>query len=173
MRDRTWRRARLALCVGASACAAATKDGADTARPIGSTAQAAVVVPPAPTPNAAGVPAHSPEGKAANVRPGRGDTLRPRMTNACGGVYVTVTVTRSAIAASGGGTESALRSLAAGLSEAVRPQLLASAPQISPAIRAFRLTVRDAHAADTAIARLMRAPSVESAELDDCSVRTQ
>lgn len=99
----------------------------------------------------------------------RPDSTPPRhVDNPCGGIHVNVTVRSSALAQQGTNSESALRAVATDLIAGVRDQVVANSLQLSPAIRTFRVTVRDQAAADLVIARLGQAARVEGVEADKC-----
>jgi hypothetical protein len=95
-----------------------------------------------------------------------GGPQRPRpepRASGCGGSFVTVIVKPSAL----DGTT--LRRVAEELTASVGG--VVGAPSLSPAIRAFRVQVRDSAQATRVVERLRGSSGVESVERDQCGVR--
>jgi hypothetical protein len=67
--------------------------------------------------------------------------------------------------------ERALRDLAARLLAPLRDRVVADSIDVSPAIRALRVAVRDSTAVAGVVAELARHPDVEAAEPDECVAR--
>src|ERR1700716_3165359 len=96
---------------------------------------------------------------------GSGGPQRPRAeprSSGCGGTFVTVTVRPPALDAS------TLDRVARDLLAPVRATV--GTPSLSPAIRAFRVQVRDAAAADQVVTALRTEPRVENVGRDGCGV---
>ncbi len=106
-----------------------------------------------------------PESTVASGGPERLPT--PPRSSGCGGVHLDVTVKASALAASGDATAS-LRAVSAEVLAPVRGQV--GSIQLSPAIRAFRVSVRDSNATPRIMVALKASPKVESVERDVCAV---
>jgi hypothetical protein len=88
---------------------------------------------------------------------------------ACRGTFVNVTVKQSAL-----GGSNAAAALPSVVSQVLAPvRSLVDAPQLSPAIRAFRVSVRDAAKKQRVLESLRASPQVERAELDECAARIQ
>jgi hypothetical protein len=129
-------------------------------------------------------------GNAIATQPAKPSTTRPTamqrdtnrrranprgVDNPCGGVHVNVIVRVDAL---GGVTdmmsiEIALRNVAKELLAPLASSVVAGSEQFSPAIRAFRVTTRDRAAAGVVVTRLRSAPEVQSAEIDECRMKTQ
>jgi hypothetical protein len=93
----------------------------------------------------------------------------PKRSSGCGGTFVNVTVKESALGSGVGDKTAALRSVSTQVLAPVRS--LVGGPQISPAIHAFRVLVKDPATAPRVVARLKASSQVEDVELDDCAVR--
>jgi hypothetical protein len=94
---------------------------------------------------------------------------------ACGRARVNVTVRGSAVglAQDPAGMERGLREAAARVLEPLSDRVLPASVELSPAIRAFRVTMRDTvgFAVALVLTELRRNPDVEAAEPDDCTQR--
>ena len=173
-----------AIVLATMACGEAQRAASDSAAPAGASAGGASAVarsdssagaktasrdstPPSRAGTAAaarGVPSGTTGGRRADSASGRGGA-------SCAGVYLNVTVRAGAL---GAGTdaaarERALRDVAARVLAPVRAQV--GTPELSPAIRAFRVLVRDTTATASILARLRASPDVDDVARDACSVR--
>lgn len=88
----------------------------------------------------------------------------PRRSSGCGGVHLNVTVKQSALPP---GAKGALRAVSDEVIAPVRAQV--SGVQLSPAIHAFRVAVRDSSAAPRIMAAMRASPKVETVERDVCA----
>jgi hypothetical protein len=129
-----------------------------TARSVGSNE-------PPPTDKVVGSPGRASSAGEARVTGGPQRAPTPPRNSGCGGVFVNVTVKSSAIA------DASLEKVASDVLAPVRSEV--GAPSLSPAIRAFRVAVRDATAADRVVSRLRSSPQVESVERDACEAVTR
>ena len=97
------------------------------------------------------------------------------VVQSCGRARVNVTVRGSAVglATDPAGTEGGLREAAARVLEPVRDRVLTGSVEYSPAIRAFRVSLRDTvgFAVALVLTELRRNPDVEAAEPDECTLR--
>jgi hypothetical protein len=99
----------------------------------------------------------------------------PGVDRPCGGEHVNVIVKVEAL---GGvtdmmGVQVALRNVARELLAPLESSIIAGSEQYSPAIRTFRVAVRDRAAADLVVSRLRSASQVQSVERDECAVRAR
>jgi hypothetical protein len=92
-------------------------------------------------------------------------------SSGCGGTFVNVIVKASALGNTSNveGTTLALRTISTTVLAPVRNEV--GSVSISPAIRAFRVTVKDPSATRRIAAQLSASPQVENAEADVCEVR--
>ena len=152
----------IAMLVASVACA--TNDGRSSAAARDTIAVARDTVTPAVRETAAPVVVtHVDTTPAPRVT---GGPQRPRpepRASGCGGSFVTVIVKQSAL----DGTT--LRRVAEELTASVAG--VVGAPSLSPAIRAFRVQVRDSSRAARLVERLRGSSRVESVERDQCGVR--
>lgn len=133
------------------------------ATPIADTAHSRIGTrqPPA-TDKVAPSPGHASSGGGARVTGGPERAPQLPRNSGCGGAYVNVTVKASALE----GTT--LGRVAADLLAPLHGVL--GAPSLSPAIRAFRVQLRDGASADRAVTQLRTSSSVATAERDGCAV---
>ena len=89
----------------------------------------------------------------------------------CAGVYLNVTLRAEALSAGtdAAGRERALRDAATRLLAPVKDRV--GSPELSPAIRAFRVLVSDTSATASIAGRLRASPDVENVARDECNVR--
>ncbi len=153
-----WRRAFAAAALGAAACGGPSDR---TAERRGSPDTAAAPSRPS-GPALSAPPADSSVPTAAGTRP------RP-----CGGFCVNVIVQAGAlpVAAELVTVERELRALAGRLIRPLGERVVAGSVEVSPAVRAFRVSVPDSAAATAVVQALRARPEVDAAELDECSVR--
>lgn len=149
------RGATLALIVTSMSCA--TNDGRSSAAARDTVTPAVrETAPPVVVTRADTTPAPRVTGGPQRARP------EPR-SSGCGGSFVTVMVKQSALE----GTT--LARVAEELTASVDG--VVGAPSVSPAIRAFRVQVRDSSRAARVVERLRGSSRVESVEPDQCGVR--
>ena len=177
MRGRSSHRAVMALVTALTACAprgSAVADSAagDSTRATATKPATAASAEADTTPNIASaqrpptdkvVPSagHATSAGGARITGGPQRPPAEPRSSGCGGIFVNVTVTASAL--EGTTLERAAADLLAPVRDAV------GAPSLSPAIRAFRVQLRDAAAADRAVAQLRASPQVAEAARDGCT----
>ena len=132
----------------------------------------AVVAEPIPVRVESNAPATTDSVAARASQPSSGKGGRPTggpprapaepRSSGCGGTFVNVTVKAAAL------EHSTLARVAEELLAPLRPDV--GAASLSPAIRAFRVPVRDAAAADRVIPHLRASGRVEAVERDGCGV---
>jgi hypothetical protein len=103
----------------------------------------------------------------ARVTGGPQRTPVPPRSSGCGGTFVNVTVKASALGSSSDAGR--LRAAASDILAPVRDAV--GATSVSPAIRAFRVAIKEPSAAQRVMAQLRASPKVENVELDECAVR--
>jgi hypothetical protein len=148
-----------------SACAGETQMTRD------SDPEGAEMAPPGRDPEAArAAPPSVPTDTVGVAAAGRVGESQPR-SDACDESRINVIVREAAIAgADPAARERSLRETAGEIVDRLGGTLNRQSIEISPAIRAFRVSATDAAAAETAADRLRGAPEVESAEVDRCEV---
>jgi len=173
--------AAAAMLVMLPACApshgAGTPDSATTV-PVNSVA---VAPDTTPVPSVGAEPREGgsipPAGPASSARSGAHVTGGPQRapepprSSGCGGTFVNVTMKASALRAPEDmkATTAELQAISTRLLAPVQP--LVGAIAISPAVRAFRLSVTRPADAQRVVTQLRSSDKVESVELDDCAVR--
>jgi hypothetical protein len=151
--------ARMDTTVAAAPAATSSARPATSASP-DSTAPRVGSAEKPPTDKVVGSAGHASGAAGARVTGGPQRQPIPPRSSGCGGTYVNVTVKASAL----GGTT--LERVAGEVLAPVRGDV--GSPTLSPAIRAFRVSVRDPAAADRVVSRLRASPAVEAAERDPC-----
>jgi hypothetical protein len=106
----------------------------------------------------------------ARVTGGPERTPIPPRSSGCGGTFIVVTLTPAAVAGGGDATV-ALRQASSEVLAPVRDQV--GSASLSPAVRAFRVSVKDPAAASGIVTRLRASPRVASATVDECAVRIE
>ena len=158
------RRSTTTLAVLVVSMACATNDGRSGAAARDTIAVARDTITPAVRETVAPVVVSRADTTPAPRVTGGPQRARPEpRASGCGGSFVNVIVKQSALE----GTT--LGRVANELTASVGGG--AGAPSLSPAIRAFRVQVRDSAQAARVVERLRASPRVESAEQDQCRVR--
>jgi len=168
-----WRSGVVALMAMLAACAQKSGGSGDSTR--GDTVTAAGAAAPAapdtvapvvgssekrPTAKAVGDVSRAPSAGDARITGGPGRKPTPPRSSGCGGTFVNVTVKASALSGS------TLAQVASDVLAPVRADV--GAPSLSPAIRAFRVAVRDPLDVDRVVTRLRASPKVAAVESDGC-----
>jgi len=151
--------------LAAAACGDTRRDPRPEATPAGNTSGGA----PARADSRVSAPSARAETPTSGGRPESTASASSRAS--CAGVYLNVTLRAEALNAGtdAAGRERALRDAATRLLAPVRDRV--GTPEISPAIRAFRVMVRDTSATTAIAGRLRASPDVENVARDECNVR--